>query len=62
MPLMKAAVSGDSYRLAISSASLMAAPAGTSGRYRISYMATRITAAAIREIREKDQPTAYLAI
>ena len=59
---MNFTVSGVSYFLAISTASLMAAPLGTSGIYRISNMATRMMAEATRGIRAKLQPLAYLAI
>ena len=43
--------------MAISTASLMAAALGMSGIYSTSYMAVRITADAIRGMREKFQPT-----
>jgi hypothetical protein len=49
MPLINETTWGSSYPLAISTASLMAAEFGISGIYRISYMATRIMAAASLE-------------
>ena len=58
MPLTKETTSWVSYRLAISTASLMAAALGTSGTYSTSYMAVRMMAAAMRGMRAKDQPTA----
>ena len=45
--------------MAISTAALMAAALGISGIYRISYMAVRMMADAMRGMRAKDQPTAY---
>ena len=58
MPLMNFTVSGVSYFLAISTASLMAAELGIAGIYSTSYMAVRRMAAAMRGMRAKDQPTA----
>ena len=59
---MNFTVSGVSYFLAISTASLMDTPLGMSGIYKISYMATRMMAEATRGMRAKFQPLAYLAI
>ena len=59
---MNFTVSGVSYFLAISTASLMEAPWGMSGMYKISYMATRMMAEATRGIRAKLHPLEYLAI
>ena len=59
---MNFTVSGVSYFLATSRASLMAAPLGMSGIYKISYMATRMMAEATSGMRAKLQPLAYLAI
>ena len=62
MPLMNFTVSGVSYFLAISTASLMAAALGISGIYITSYIATRIMAEATRGMRENRQPLAYFSM